>query len=88
VDISSFLSSILYFLVVGLENIFVISIIINNLIPFSPPALALLFTNRTLQRYEGLIKTQSTLLSQARIGDISLWDYPFRVKVLEVNTPY
>jgi hypothetical protein len=51
-----------------------------------PPAL--LFTNRALQRHEGLTKAQSTLLSQARIGDIGLRDYLFRVKVPDVNTPY
>jgi hypothetical protein len=51
-----------------------------------PPAL--LFTNRALQRYRGLIKAQSTLLSPVRIGDIGLRDYLFRVKVPEVNTPY
>jgi hypothetical protein len=51
-----------------------------------PPAL--LFTNRALQRHEGLTKAQSTLLSQARIGDIGLRDYLFKVKVPEVRTPY
>ena len=51
-----------------------------------PPAL--LFTNRALKRHEGLIKAQSSLLSQARIGDIGLRDYLFKVKVLEVYTPY
>ncbi|EAQ87045.1 predicted protein [Chaetomium globosum CBS 148.51] len=31
-------------------------------------------------RHEGLTKAQSSLLSQARIGDIGLRDYLFRVK--------
>ncbi|EAQ90295.1 predicted protein [Chaetomium globosum CBS 148.51] len=35
-----------------------------------------------------LTKAQSSLLSQARIGDIGLRDYLFRVKVPEVRTPY
>jgi hypothetical protein len=52
----------------------------------NPPAL--LFTNKALRRYEGLTKAQSSLLSQARIGDIGLRDYLFKVKVPEVNTPY
>ncbi|EAQ86759.1 predicted protein [Chaetomium globosum CBS 148.51] len=39
-------------------------------------------------RHEGLTKAQSSLLSQARIGDIGLRDYLFRVKVPEVRTPY
>ena len=51
-----------------------------------PPIL--LFTNRALRRHEGLTKAQSTLLSQARIGDIGLRDYLFKVKVPEVRTPY
>ena len=51
-----------------------------------PPAL--LFTNRVLERHEGLTKAQSSLLSQARIGDIGLRDYLFRVKVPEVYTPF
>ena len=51
-----------------------------------PPTL--LFTNKALKRHEGLTKAQSTLLSQARIGDIGLKDYLFKVKVLEVRTPY
>ena len=51
-----------------------------------PPIL--LFTDKALKRYEGLTKSQSTLLTQARIGDIGLWDYLFRVKVLEVRTPH
>ncbi|EAQ88721.1 predicted protein [Chaetomium globosum CBS 148.51] len=50
-----------------------------------PPAL--LFTDKALMRHEGLTKAQSSLLSQARIGDIGLRDYLFRVKVLEVRTP-
>jgi hypothetical protein len=49
--------------------------------------LALLFTDKALKRYEGLTKAQSTLLSQAHIGDIGLKDYLFKVKVLEVRTP-
>jgi hypothetical protein len=51
-----------------------------------PPIL--LFTNKALHRHEGLTKAQSTLLSQARIGDIGLKDYLFKVKVPEVRTPY
>ena len=51
-----------------------------------PPAL--LFTNRALERHEGLTKAQSSLLSQARTGDIGLRGYLFRVKVLEVYTPF
>jgi len=51
-----------------------------------PPTL--LFTNKALKRHEGLTKAQSSLLAQARIGDIGLRDYLFRVKVLEVPTPY
>ncbi|EAQ88884.1 hypothetical protein CHGG_05503 [Chaetomium globosum CBS 148.51] len=51
-----------------------------------PPAL--LFTDKALTRHEGLTKAQSSLLSQARIGDIGLRDYLFRVKVPEVRTPY
>ena len=51
-----------------------------------PPLL--LFTDRALRRHEGLTKAQSTLLSQARIGDIGLRDYLFKVKVPEVRTPY
>ena len=50
--------------------------------------LALLFTDKALKRHEGLTKAQSTLLSQARIGDIGLKDYLFKVKVPEVRTPY
>ena len=51
-----------------------------------PPLL--LFTNKALRRHEGLTKAQSSLLSQARIGDIGLRDYLFKVKVPEVRTPY
>ena len=51
-----------------------------------PPTL--LFTNKALKKHEGLTKAQSSLLSQARIGDIGLRDYLFRVKVPEVRTPY
>ncbi|EAQ87036.1 predicted protein [Chaetomium globosum CBS 148.51] len=51
-----------------------------------PPAL--LFTDKALTGHEGLTKAQSSLLSQARIGDIGLRDYLFRVKVPEVRTPY
>lgn len=41
-----------------------------------------------MRRHEGLTKAQSSLLTQARTGDISLRDYLFRIKVPEVNTPY
>ena len=58
----------------------------NRIADKDPPTL--LFTNRGLKRHEGLTKAQSTLLSQARIGDIGLRDYLFRVKVPEVYTPY
>ena len=51
-----------------------------------PPTL--LSTNKALARHEGLTKAQSSLLAQARIGDIGLRDYLFRVKVPEVPTPY
>ena len=51
-----------------------------------PPTL--LFTNKALKRHEGLIKAQSSLLAQACIGDIGLWDYLFRVSVPEVPTLY
>ena len=49
---------------------------------------SLLFTDKALNRHEGLTKAQSTLLSQARIGAIGLKDYLFKVKVPEVRTPY
>ena len=58
----------------------------NRIADKDPPTL--LFTNRGLKRHEGLTKAQSTLLSQARIGDIGLRDYLFRVRVPEVHTPY
>ncbi len=48
----------------------------------------LLFTNKALKRHQGLTKAQSSLLIQARTGDIGLRDYLFKVKVLEVQTPY
>ena len=48
----------------------------------------LLFTNKALKRHEGLTKAQSSLLAQARIGDIGLQDYLFQVKVPQVPTPY
>ncbi len=51
-----------------------------------PPTL--LFTNKALEKHEGLTKAQSSLLSQARIGDIGLQDYLFKVKVPDVRTPY
>ena len=41
-----------------------------------------------MKKHEGLTKAQSSLLSQARIGDIGLRDYLFRVKVPTVYTPY
>jgi hypothetical protein len=50
--------------------------------------LILLFTNRSLEKHEGLIKAQSSLLTQVRTGDIGLRDYLFRCKVQEVPTPY
>ena len=50
--------------------------------------LTLLFTNKALKRHDGLTKAQSSLLAQARIGDIGLRDYLFRVKVPQVPTPY
>jgi hypothetical protein len=49
---------------------------------------ALLFTNRSLKKHEGLTKAQSSLLTQVRTGDIGLRDYLFRCKVPEVPTPY
>ena len=51
-----------------------------------PPAL--LFTDKALKRHEGLTKAQSSLLTQARTGDIGLQDFLFRAKVPGVNTPY
>src|SRR5689334_18350296 len=51
-----------------------------------PPTL--LFTDKALKRHDGLTKAQSSLLAQARIGDIGLRDYLFRVKVPQVPTPY
>lgn len=59
---------------------------IERLADGDPPAL--LFTKKALERHEGLTKAQSTLLSQACIGDIGLRDYLFKVKVPEVRTPY
>ena len=59
---------------------------VGRLADEDPPTL--LFTDRALRRHEGLTKAQSTLLSQARIGDIGLKDYLFKVKVPEVRTPY
>ena len=51
-----------------------------------PPEL--LFTDKALKRHQGLTKAQSSLLIQARTGDIGLRDYLFKVKVPEVQTPY
>jgi hypothetical protein len=51
-----------------------------------PPTL--LFTNRALKRHQGLTKAQSSLLTQARTGDIGLRDYLFRFKVPGIATPY
>ena len=48
----------------------------------------LLFTSKALKKHEGLTKAQSSLLTQARTGDIGLRDFLFRVKVPEVATPY
>jgi hypothetical protein len=59
---------------------------VERLADGDPPAL--LFTDKALERHEGLTKAQSTLLSQARIGVIGLRDYLFKVKVPEVYTPY
>ena len=47
-----------------------------------------LFTDKALRRHEGLTKAQSSLLAQARTGDISLRDYLFKRKVPGVLTPY
>jgi hypothetical protein len=47
-----------------------------------------LFTNKALRRHEGLTKAQSSLLEQARTGDIGLRDYLFRLNVPGVLTPY
>ncbi|EAQ85238.1 hypothetical protein CHGG_09252 [Chaetomium globosum CBS 148.51] len=62
------------------------SVVAQRIADEDPPAL--LFTNKVLTGHEGLSKAQSSLLSQARIGDIGLRDYLFRVKVPEVRTPY
>ena len=51
-----------------------------------PPTL--LFTNKALKRHEGLTKAQSSLLTQARTGDIGLKDYLFKAGVLGLMTPY
>jgi len=51
-----------------------------------PPIL--LFTDRGLKRHEGLTKAYSSLLTQARTGDIGLRDYLFKVKATGVLTPY
>jgi hypothetical protein len=51
-----------------------------------PPIL--LFTDRGLKRHEGLTKAYSSLLTQARTGDIGLRDYLFKVKAPGVLTPY
>jgi len=59
---------------------------VERLADRDPPSL--LFTNKALKRHEGLTKAQSSLLSQARTGDIGLRDYLFKVKVPEVRTPY
>jgi len=40
-----------------------------------------------LRRHEGLTKAQSSLLTQARTGDIGLRDYLFRIKVPEGQHP-
>ena len=47
-----------------------------------------LFTNKALQRHEGLTKARSSLLVQARIAAIGLRDFLFKTKALEINTPY
>ena len=52
----------------------------------APPVL--LFTNRALQKHEGLTKAQSSLLTQARTGAIGLRDFLFRAKVPGIYTPY
>ena len=41
-----------------------------------------------MKRHEGLTKAQSSLLTQARTGDIGLRDFLFRFKVPGVATPY
>jgi hypothetical protein len=41
-----------------------------------------------LKKHEGLTKAQSSLLTQARTGDIGLRDFLFRIKVPKVPTPY
>ena len=50
--------------------------------------LELLFINKALKRHQGLTKAQSSLLIQARTGDIGLQDYLFKVKVPEIQTSY
>ena len=50
-----------------------------------PPEL--LFTDRLLKRHEGLSKARSSLLVQARTGDIGLREFLFRRKVPGVATP-
>ena len=51
-----------------------------------PPSL--LFTDKALKRHEGLTKAQSSLLTQARTGDIGLRDFLFKIGVPETATPY
>ena len=46
-----------------------------------------LFTDKVLKRHQGLTKAQSSLLTQARTGDIGFRDYLFRFKVPGVPTP-
>ena len=41
-----------------------------------------------MKRHEGLTKAKSSLLTQARTGDIGLRDFLFKVKVPGVATPY
>ena len=46
-----------------------------------------LFTDKVLKRHQGLTKAQSSLLTQARTGDIGFRDYLFRFKVPGVPIP-
>ena len=48
----------------------------------------LLFTDKALKRHEGLTKAQSSLLTQARTGDIGLRNFLFKIGVPETATPY
>ena len=45
-------------------------------------------TNKALRRHNNLIRAESSLLTQARIGAIGLKDFLFRARVPGIITPY